>query len=106
MLAVDAPGDLADRRGVLGRDEDVRHGPDRRIDTAGLRLALLACSEPVARISILGGKLGCDQRVSVGQRTDVLGQRVAQRGVQQVRGPDVEVRLAVRAAPFGSQRRR
>src|ERR1700687_1307869 len=38
MLAVDALGDLADRGGILGRDEDVGHGLDR-LQTAGLLLA-------------------------------------------------------------------
>ena len=92
VLAVDAAGDLADRGGVLGRDEDVGHRVDRLVQATGLRVVR---SEAGARTSILGGDPGRDQRVSVGQRADVLGQRVTQRGVQQVRGPDVEVGLVV-----------
>ena len=72
---------------------------DRFLQPAGL---LLARSEAVARTSmrpqklpIGGGTPGRDQRVCVRQRADVLGQRVAQRGMQQVRGPDIEVGLVL-----------
>ena len=103
VLAVYASGDLADRQGVLGRDEDVRHGLDRFRQPA--RLLLARSGTAVARASVGGREPGSDQRVGVGERADVLGERVAERGVQQVRRPDVEVGLAVGGWQCGSGRR-
>ena len=95
VLAVDALGDHADRRRVLGRDENVGHGCDGLIHPAGLVAA-------VARTSVGGNQPRADQRVGVGQRPDVLGQRVAQRSVQQVRSSDIEVGLVLgRRSPAG-----
>ena len=95
---VDALGDLADRRGVLGRDEDVGQGLDRLSRAVRLRVARgMAGAGP----SVRAGER--DERVGVGQRADVLGERIAERGVQQVCGSDVEVRRVVgrRAAAGG-----
>ena len=52
VLAVDAPGDLADSRGVLARDKDIGRGLDRLLQTAGLLVARSGTA--VARASVGG----------------------------------------------------